>query len=94
LGVEQSSIPNQLGRIPLEVGIIAGTASIDPWFSRAIAGPDDGKVSLESTKLEEMQDFITVPHSHAFMAQADDVYKQVSIFLVQGTFRHGIQASF
>jgi len=90
LGVEPTSTPNQLKKIPLEIGIIAGTASIDPWFSRAIEGPDDGKVSVESARLDEMQDFITVPHSHAFIAEADDVYKQIGHFLMRGKFRHGI----
>jgi len=88
LGVEPESTPNQLKKIPLEIGIIAGTKSLDPWFSRFIKGQDDGKVSVESTKLDEMRDFIAVPHSHAFMAGSDDVYKQVSSFLTLGTFMH------
>jgi triacylglycerol lipase len=90
LGVEPESTPNQLKKIPLEIGIIAGTKSLDPWFSRFIKGQDDGKVSVESAKLDEMRDFITVHHSHAFMAGSDDVYKQVSSFLTLGTF---LQAS-
>lgn len=90
LGVEPASIPNQLRQVPLEIGVIAGTASLDPWFSADIAGPDDGKVSVESTKLSEMQDFITVPHSHAFMPGANEVHEQVSNFLLEGRFRHGL----
>ncbi len=90
LGIEPTSKPNQLGKISLEVGIIAGTESLDPWFSRAISGPNDGKVSVESAKLEEMKDFITVPHSHTFMAESADVQKQVSFFLTQGKFKREI----
>lgn len=88
LGVEPESTPNQLKAIPLEIGIIAGTKSLDPWFSSVIQGADDGKVSVESTRLAEMRDFITVPHSHAFMAGSDEVYKQVSSFLTLGVFKH------
>jgi triacylglycerol lipase len=88
LGLEPESTPNQLKSIPLEIGIISGTKSLDPWFSSIIKGEDDGKVSVESAKLEEMRDFITVPHSHAFMAGSDEVYKQVSTFLTLGAFRH------
>jgi len=88
LGVEAESTPNQLKAIPLEIGIIAGTKSLDPWFSSVIQGEDDGKVSVESARLEEMRDFITVPHSHAFMAGSDEVYKQISSFLTLGAFRH------
>lgn len=90
LGVEPESTPNQLAKIDLEIGVIAGTRSLDPWFSRFIKGKNDGKVSVESARLEEMRDFITVPHSHAFMAGSDDVYRQVSVFLTLGTFRHEI----
>ncbi len=90
LGVESTSTPNELKKISLEVGVIAGTESLDPWFSRAIKGQNDGKVSVESAKLDEMADFITVPHSHTFMADSSDVYKQVSAFLANGKFRHEI----
>jgi len=89
LGVEPTSSPNQLRKIPLEVGIIAGTESLDPWFSNIIPGPHDGKVSVESTRLEEMTDFITVPHSHTFMTEASEVYEHVSAFLAQGRFNLG-----
>lgn len=90
LGVEPESTPNQLKKIQLEIGIIAGTKSLNPWFSSVIKGTDDGKVSVESARLEEMRDFISVPHSHSYMAESDDVYKQVSFFLTLGTFRHNI----
>jgi hypothetical protein len=87
LGVEPTSTPNQLKKIPLEIGVIAGTESLDPWFSPVIAGPDDGKVSVERARLEEMKDFITVPHSHTFMTEASEVYEQVSAFLATGQFK-------
>jgi hypothetical protein len=86
LGVEQTSTPNQLAKIPLEVGVIAGTYSLDPWFSRAVSGPDDGKVSVENTRLDEMNDFITVPYSHTFMTESTEVYRLVSAFLARGRF--------
>jgi hypothetical protein len=91
LGVESTSTPNQLKRIPLEVGIIAGTASLDPWFSDIIPGPHDGKVSVESTLLDEMTDFVTVPQSHTFMTEAREVYELVSAFLTNGRFTSGSQ---
>lgn len=86
LGVEPTSTPNLLGKIPLEVGVIAGTYSLDPWFSRVVPGPDDGKVSVENARLDEMKDFITLPHSHTFMTESSEVYRQVSAFLAQGRF--------
>jgi len=86
LGVDETSVPNILKPIPLEIGIIAGTESLDPWFSRSVPKPNDGKVSVESAKLDNMKDFTTVPHSHTFIANADIVVREVNIFLSQGTF--------
>ncbi len=87
LGLELTSKPNQLKEIPLEVGIIAGTKSVDPWFSGAFETDNDGKVSVESAKLEGMKDFIVVPHSHTFMPGFSDVHEQVSYFLLYGKFK-------
>lgn len=89
LGIEANSMPNQLKSIPLEIGIIAGTESLDPWFAGDLPKPNDGKVSVESAKLAEMKDFIAVPHSHTFMANADIVASQIKLFLKQGHFNHG-----
>lgn len=88
LGTESTSIPNQLKPIPLEIGIISGTKSLDPWFSSDIEKPHDGKVSVASTKLAEMKDFISVAHSHTFIADSDTVAKQVKLFLSKGGFNH------
>ncbi|TIH10958.1 hypothetical protein D8779_09855 [Pseudomonas leptonychotis] len=88
LGTETDSTPNQLKSIPLEIGIVAGTESLDPWFTDDLPKPNDGKVSVESAKLAEMKDFITVPHSHTFMANADVVTSQIKSFLQQGHFNH------
>jgi triacylglycerol lipase len=88
LGTEADSTPNQLKSIPLEIGIVAGTESLDPWFAGDLPKPNDGKVSVESAKLAEMKDFITVPHSHTFMANADVVASQIKLFLQHGHFNH------
>jgi hypothetical protein len=88
LGTGPDSVPNKLKPIPLEIGIIAGTESLDPWFSGAVPEPNDGKVSVANTKLAEMKDFITVAHSHAFLCSSRAVIRQVKHFLSQGNFEH------
>jgi hypothetical protein len=88
LGTGLNSIPNRLRPIPLGIGIIAGTESLDPWFSGVVHKPNDGKVSVSSTKLVEMKDFITVPHSHAFLCNSTAVIRQVKHFLSLGRFEH------
>jgi len=86
LGTGPDGIPGRLKPIPLEIGIIAGTESLDPWFSGVVPEPNDGKVSVSSTRLAEMKDFMTVPHSHAFLPGSKNVVRQVKHFLSQGRF--------
>ena len=86
LGTEQSSLPNSLGEADFEVGIIAGTKSINLFLSQFLPNPDDGKVSVESTKLEGMSDHITVPVSHPFLMKDEEVIEQTIHFLRHGQF--------
>jgi hypothetical protein len=68
------------------VGIITGNKTFDPWFSPLIPGEDDGKVSVESAKLQEMSDFLVVGSSHAFIMRNTSVIDQIKYFLKYGTF--------
>lgn len=86
LGTNPYSTPNQLGAANFEVGIIAGNKTVNPILSQLLPNPDDGKVSVERTKLEGMTDFIVVEHSHTFIMQADDVIEEVTHFLKLGVF--------
>jgi alpha-beta hydrolase superfamily lysophospholipase len=86
LGTGQDSIPNQLAPIELEIGIIAGTRSSDPWFAAAMRGANDGKVSVDSAKLAEMQDFLLVDSGHTFIMNTTKVVHQVEAFLRNGKF--------
>jgi len=87
LGTEPASVPNTLGKIEGQIGVITGDSSADPFFSWLIPGPDDGKVSVESAKLEEMTDFLVVPYGHTFIMQKKSVVEQVVWFLDNGRFR-------
>jgi len=86
LGTGPDSIPRQLGPAHFDVGIIAGDRTIDPISSLVLPNPDDGKVSVKSTRLEGMSDFIVVPHSHAFIMKNDEVIRQILFFLQNGQF--------
>lgn len=89
LGTNSDSVPQSLPPAhDYELGIIAGTRSISPLFSLALPDRDDGKVSVESTKIEGMNDFIEVPYTHTFIMQRQEVIDQVLYFLRNGRFIH------
>lgn len=89
LGTDELSIPSTLGKANFDVGIIAGTSSINWILSSLIPGTDDGKVSIESTKLDGMNDHIEMPVTHPFMMKNDRVIAQVVNYLKNGSFEHG-----
>ncbi|MEE9447435.1 MAG: hypothetical protein V3V09_05720 [Arenicellales bacterium] len=87
LSTSNNSLPNQLKPIQGEIGIIAGNYTSDPWFSPLIPGEDDGKVSVESAKLDEMQDFWVIDSGHSFIMRNTQVIEQIVYFLKHGRFR-------
>lgn len=86
LGTDENSIPLQLGPVDYSVGIIAGTTTFNPLLSQFLPNPDDGKVSVASTKVQGMADFRTVAASHPFIMKDDRVIEHVIAFLKRGSF--------
>jgi len=82
------SIPATLPPVDFELGVIAGTRSLSPIFSLALPDRDDGKVTVESTKVDGMQDFIEMPFNHTFIMRSNAVIEQVIHFLQRGRFEH------
>ncbi len=87
LVTEGAGIENLLGKVDYELGVVAGNFTIDPVSSTIIPGDDDGKVSVESTKVAGMQDHIIVSASHSFFPQNVTVHEQVLHFLRVGAFK-------
>jgi len=88
LGTSDNSIPNQLKPISIDTGIITGDKSTNPLFSSWIPGKDDGKVSVNSARLDEMKDFLVVPTGHTFIMNNANVIRQTLYFLDNGYFKH------
>jgi len=88
LGTDTNALPHLLPVPAADVGIIAGTRSINLFLSTLIPGPDDGKVAIERTKLEGMQDFTTVPVAHPFLMENKEVIGLTLSFLRDGQFKH------
>ena len=86
LGKGPESVPLSLGPADFELGVIAGNRTIDPITSAVLDDPDDGKVSVEDTKLAGMTDFIVVEHSHAFMMMMSTPIELTLRFLETGSF--------
>jgi hypothetical protein len=86
MGTDESSLPLQLGPVDYEVGVIAGTRSLNPLASRHLEGPDDGVVAVESTKVEGMSDFLVTPFSHTFIMMSTEIIEQTIHFLQHGKF--------
>jgi pimeloyl-ACP methyl ester carboxylesterase len=86
LGTGANSLPNRLGPVPFETGVIAGTSSWNPLFSQILPGPDDGKVTVARTKVAGMADHITLPVSHTLMMNDPKVIAQAVHFLEHGRF--------
>ncbi|MGB3213022.1 MAG: alpha/beta fold hydrolase [Desulforhopalus sp.] len=88
LGTGPDSLLHQLGPATFPLGIITGDepAFYDLWMVDMIPGPSDGKVSVESAKLEGMTDFLVLPENHTFIINDEEVIRQTLYFLQHEKF--------
>lgn len=88
LGTEtDSSTPLRIGPVNYPAGIIAGDRSLNIFLSLLIDGPNDGKVSIEQTKVEGMTDHIVVHRTHPMIMRADEVIFQTAYFFQNHHFK-------
>jgi hypothetical protein len=88
LGTDTNSTPNKLGAANFPLGIIAGDRSINWINSFLIPGSDDGKVSVERTKLAGMTGHIVIHATHPFIMKNREAIRQTIQFLRTGKFDH------
>ncbi|MEM7172547.1 MAG: alpha/beta fold hydrolase [Pseudomonadota bacterium] len=84
LGTDDNSFPNGLEQPYYPLGVIAGLKDSDN--EDLLPGQDDGLISVSSTKVNGMTDFIIVNSGHSAMRDNEDVAKLTIRFLQAGHF--------
>jgi pimeloyl-ACP methyl ester carboxylesterase len=90
LGTGPESLPQRLPPVDYELGVVAGTRSLNPGFSAMLPGLDDGKVTVDSTRVAGMRAHLILPVTHTFIMQSPAVMAQVRRFLETGQFQAGL----
>ena len=90
LGTAPGDAPKRLGPVNCDLGVIAGDRSVNPFFSSLLPGPNDGKVSVTSTRIDGMRDFLVVHRSHMGIKWAAETQQQAAHFLADGNFQHSL----
>ncbi|WP_372013293.1 esterase/lipase family protein [Pseudoxanthomonas sp. 10H] len=85
-----NGITARLGPVAFPLGVIAGNeaTAIDSVLATRIPGENDGKVAVESARVEGMADFLVLPVNHTFMMANEVVAGQALHFLRHGAFLH------
>ena len=89
LGTKPGDLPAQIGPVTFDCGVIAGTSHWLHFPSSLIARipkPNDGIVSVASTKIEGMKDHATVRSDHSLMVWNPRVWRLTKSFLKNGKF--------
>jgi|SRR5581483_1948398 pimeloyl-ACP methyl ester carboxylesterase len=94
LGTSPNDLPKRLGTARFQCGVIAGDCSFNPLLSCLLPGPNDGKVTVESAKLDGMQDFLTIHSTHTWLMWRKGAIRQTLRFLRTGQFDHASRRNF
>lgn len=89
LGVRDNALLASLPAATYPCGVISGSKStlLDKpfcWF--LLPADNDGKVTVESTRLEGMTDHIVINASHPHLPKYPETMRQTAFFLSQGHF--------
>jgi pimeloyl-ACP methyl ester carboxylesterase len=91
LGTDCDDLPSRLGAVEFDCGVIAGDRSWNPLTSALLTGPNDGKVTVESAKVDGMSDMLVLHSSHTWIMWREQTLKQTAAFLKGGHFEHNPQ---
>ena len=77
---------DMLGEINYPVGVIAGDTPLRKAIPPIVGRPNDGTLSVASTRVAGMADHIVLPVTHAIMPLNREVRRQTLHFLEHGSF--------
>jgi pimeloyl-ACP methyl ester carboxylesterase len=90
LTTQQDDLLTSLPPPDYPLGIVAGSRAIDPISSTFILPrPNDGMVSVHSTRLVGMTDHIIIPATHPGLIRRREAIEQTITFLREGRFISG-----
>ena len=75
-----------LGEVDYPLGVIAGDRSLDPLAWLLLPGANDGRVSVERTRVAGMADHITIHGTHTLIMRNREAIAQTRHFLKHGRF--------
>lgn len=80
------SLCEVLGRVDFPLGVIAGDRSLDPVGWLLLPGANDGRVSVERTRVAGMADHIVIHGTHTLIMNNPEAIAHVRHFLTHGRF--------
>jgi pimeloyl-ACP methyl ester carboxylesterase len=91
LGTDTNGFIAKLGPVEFDLGVITGDYSINGINSMIIPGDDDGKVSVESAKVEGMADYKVIHATHPYIMKNDKAIALTIQFLKTGAFTEEVK---
>ena len=82
----QYSYVNMMASPTYDYGIIAGNQPIEQYYSKKLPLPNDGIISVQSTRLDNVKHHITLPCNHINILWRKQVLDQISFFIEHGSF--------
>lgn len=86
LGTSRQDLPRSLGPVDFELGVIAGDGRFLQPGGWLLPRPNDGKISVLSTRVRGMKEHITVHAGHTFLMNRPEVQAHTLQFLRTGSF--------
>ena len=86
LGTDPGSITSNLGPVEFELGVIAGDVNVNPLAALFLPGDNDSVVTVESTRVDGMDEHLVLPVMHTIMMRNNRLIDHTIHYLKTGNF--------